>query len=224
MNARIDVDEFARFCENSRAAMELFAGDLARMRSAFEEALRRLENAISDLGEIQKTKRAVGDRLWNWKGLETLRDLPRNLHPRQDRVESVVRMSRGAISGSCVASCVLSILIDEDLDSPGKWTKTLDVSRRAREAGFQQSKTFKDFLFSVVGRGRVLASIGIVEKSGHGAGGSLRIAPGALDTIRAFGPDIGLWVSNAAVGRSPQFVETFRRTLEDRKAIRGGTT
>lgn len=223
MKAGIDVDEFTRFCGSARAAMDLFAAEFSRMRDDFEAAIRRLENAISDLGEAKKPKDAPR-RIWNWKGLETLRELPRNFHPRQNRVEVAGRLSRGAILGSCVASAVLSILIDRELATPGEWTKTLDVSCRAREMGFQQSKTFKDFLFAVAGRGRVLASVGLVERLGSGAGGSLRIAPGALDTIKAFGPDVGLFISNSAVGRSPQLAEVFERTLEERRSLRGGTT
>jgi len=224
MNARIDIDEFARFCERSRAAMDTMRAGFDAMRAELEAALGRLEGAISDIAE-PKPRRAKSEVTpWNWSGLETLRDLPRNLRPRQYRVESSGRLSRGLILGPCVASSVLAILIEREHVDPGSWTPALDVARRSREEGFQQSKTFKDFLYSVAGRGRVLASVGLVERTGHGAGCSLRIAPGAIDTIKAFGPDVGLFISNAAVGRAPEFVESFHKTLEDRKAIRGGTT
>lgn len=155
MNARIDMDEFASFCERSRAAMEQLAGDLARTRESFEAALLRLEGAISDLAEPKPRRTKSEGPVWNWKGLETLRDLPRNLRPRRDRVEAAGRLSRGLILGPCVASSVLAILIEREHVERGAWTTALDVARRSREEGFQQSKTFKDFLYAVAGRGQI---------------------------------------------------------------------
>lgn len=221
MNARIDMDEFARFCERSRAAMEQVSGNFARLRDDFETALKQLEFAISDLAEPNASKKPSGQdfKQWDWTGHEHLRDLPRNLKPRAERFGVTGSLSRGLIRGPCVASAVLAILLERELVEAGAWVNTLEVAQRARAEGFQQSKTFREFLGTVVSRGRVLERSGIVERTGYGARGALRIAPNAVSVIKDFGSDIGVFVSNAGLIPGTRLEEEFQKELAARRKV-----